>query len=242
MSETQAGCILIVDDNREMRDLLGGFLKREGYVCLEAADGVEMRRQISRQPPDLVLLDIMLPGEDGLSLCRWLRADSTIPVIMLTARGDDIDRILGLEMGADDYLSKPFNSRELLARIRAVLRRTQKRGGVEDSQPDGRRYGFDGWCLDLDRQELQSPDGVLVSLGSAEFRLLRTFVEKPGRVLSRSQLLDLCREGRDEVYDRSIDTLVSRLRRKIEADPRQPQWIKTVWGGGYQFCAQVEQL
>ncbi len=229
--------ILIVDDNAELRELLGRFLTGEGYRCREANDGAALRQALTRCEPDLIILDLMLPGEDGLSLCRWLRGHSQVPVIMLTAKGDDIDRILGLEMGADDYIPKPFNSRELLARIRAVLRRS---GGQATVNPaNGRIYSFAGWRLDLERQELTDPEGVLVTLSSAEYRLLKVLLEHPMHVLSRSRLLDLCRGDAVEVYDRSIDTLVSRLRRKIESDPKRPQLIKTVWGGGYRLSVSV---
>jgi two-component system OmpR family response regulator len=186
----------------------------------------------------------MLPGEDGLALCRWLRAHSTLPVIMLTARGDEIDRIVGLEMGADDYLAKPFNPRELVARIRAVLRRA---GTTQGGLAAGRRNGdptvlrFAGWRLDVARRELTSPDGVLVALSTGEFGLLAALASHPGRVLSRDHLLDLAR-GRDaQPFDRAIDVQVSRLRRKLEDDPKDPRMIKTVRGGGYLFTSDVER-
>jgi len=232
--------ILIVDDDREIRDLLGRFLTKHGYRATTAADGREMKKAIADWAIDLVVLDLMLPGEDGLQLCRNLRAESDLPVIMLTAMGEETDRIVGLEMGADDYLAKPFNPRELLARIKAVLRRTSSGGGQhEGADANARIAVFDGWRLDLDRRELTAPDGVLVPLTGGEYELLAAFVGRPQRVLSRDQLLDLAR-GRDaQPFDRAIDVQVSRLRRKIEADPAEPTLIRTVRGGGYMFTPKV---
>jgi two-component system OmpR family response regulator len=231
--------VLIVDDDREIRDLLSRFLAKNSYRVSTAADGREMRKALSDWAIDLIILDLMLPGEDGLTLCRNLRADSNIPVIMLTARGEEVDRIVGLEMGADDYLAKPFNPRELVARIKAVLRRT---GGAAGGLAGARRtengliFSFAGWTLDLDRRELTSADGVLVPLSGGEFGLLAAFAGYPQRVLSRDQLLDLARGREAQPFDRSIDVQVSRLRRKIEADPQHPALIKTVRGGGYMFA------
>lgn len=235
--------VLIVDDDREIRDLLARFLARHGLRTSIAADGREMRKVLADRAVDLVVLDVMLPGEDGLSLCRTLRASSDVPVIMLTAMGEEVDRIVGLEMGADDYLAKPFNPRELYARIKAVLRRTaapprQRRDAAGGGA--GSRLGFAGWTMDLDRRALTSPDGVLVPLSTGEFDLLAAFATHARRVLSRDQLLDLAR-GRDaQPFDRSIDVQVSRLRRKIETNPAEPELIKTVRGGGYLFTAEVE--
>ena len=236
--------LLIVDDDREIRELLSRFLRKHGFRVSVAVDGREMRKALAERAIDLVVLDLMLPGEDGLSVCRRLRSDSTMPVIMLTAMGEEIDRIVGLEMGADDYLAKPFNPRELLARINAVLRRTgasavhAARAADEQSTM---RVRFDGWTLDLNKRELISPSGVLVPMSAGEFALLATFVAHPQRVLSRDQLLDFAR-GRDaQPFDRAIDVQVSRLRRKIEDDPREPALIKTVRGGGYLFAPKVEQ-
>jgi len=183
------------------------------------------------------VLDLMLPGEDGLTLCRDLRAKSSLPVVMLTAMGEEMDRIIGLEMGADDYLAKPFNPRELLARIKAVLRRANLMPEVQDDLP-GKLY-FDHWQLDMSRRELIDEQGVSISLSTAEFDLLKVFLERPKRVLSRDQLLDLARGREAQAFDRAIDTLVSRLRRKLELDPKKPELIKTVWGGGYMFSAEV---
>lgn len=232
--------ILIVDDNAEIRDLLGRFLADHGYRVSTAANGIEMKRALNDAAIDLLVLDLMLPGEDGLTLCRNLRAQSEIPVIMLTAMGEETDRIVGLEMGADDYLAKPFNPRELLARIKAVLRRARSYPErISDENTDELR--FNGWRLSLERRELLDPEGVLVSLSTAEFSLLAAFATHPGRVLNRDQLLDLARGRESRAFDRAIDTLVSRLRRKLNDDPKQPEAIKTVRGGGYLFAPKVEK-
>ncbi|QXB30511.1 MULTISPECIES: response regulator [Aeromonas] len=232
--------ILVVDDHSEIRDLLKRFLEQHGLRVSCARDGKEMKRLLEEREFDLLVLDLMMPGEDGLTLCRELRVKSNLPIIMLTAMGEETDRIIGLEMGADDYLAKPFNPRELLARIKAVMRRTQA-----ETQPAAdtltRDLRFDRWLLDVNRRELVDEDGVGLSLSTAEFDLLKVFLERPQRVLSRDQLLDLAR-GREAVaFDRAIDTLVSRLRRKLERDPKNPELIKTIWGGGYMFSADVTQ-
>ena len=233
--------ILVVDDDREIRDLLARFLARHGMRVTTAKDGVEMIRLLDERRIDLVVLDLMLPGEDGLSLTRRLRQDrADIPIVMLTAMGEDTDRIVGLEMGADDYVAKPFNPRELLARIKAVLRRVQSGGAERQDQPHGAKLRFQGWVLDLATRDLISPDGVMIGLSAGEFSLLQVFVEHPRRVLSRDQLLDFAR-GRSAVpFDRSIDIQVSRLRRRLGDDAKDPQLIKTVRGGGYLFTAEVE--
>jgi two-component system OmpR family response regulator len=235
--------ILIVDDDREIRDLLSRFLVKNSYRATAAADGREMQKALAGRAIDLIVLDLMLPGEDGLALCRRLRGESSTPVIMLTAKGDEIDRIVGLEMGADDYLAKPFSARELLARIKAVLRRAgAAQGGLAGArqEPSSTVLAFAGWRLDLGNRELTSPDGVLVALSAGEFGLLAALASHPQRVLSRDQLLDLARGREAQAFDRSIDVQVSRLRRKIEADPREPTLIKTVRGGGYLFTPKVE--
>lgn len=235
--------ILIVDDDREIRDLLSRFLSRHGYRISVAGDGRAMRRVVADAAVDLVILDVMLPGEDGLSLCRGLRATSAVPIVMLTAIGEDVDRIVGLELGADDYVAKPFNPRELLARIRAVLRRA----GTPSGGLSGARRGetaalrFAGWRLDLDTRALNAPDGTLVPLSGGEFGLLAALALHPQRVLSRDQLLDLARGRGTNAFDRSIDVQISRLRRKIEHDPHEPGLIKTVRGGGYMFAPEVER-
>ncbi|MGN5230192.1 response regulator [Aeromonas veronii] len=233
--------ILVVDDHSEIRDLLKRFLEQHGLRVSCARDGKEMKRLLEEREFDLLVLDLMMPGEDGLTLCRELRVKSNLPIIMLTAMGEETDRIIGLEMGADDYLAKPFNPRELLARIKAVMRRTQA-----DTHPAAetltRDLRFDRWLLDVNRRGLVDEDGVGLSLSTAEFDLLKVFLERPQRVLSRDQLLDLAR-GREAVaFDRAIDTLVSRLRRKLERDPKNPELIKTIWGGGYMFSADVTQV
>lgn len=238
--ETQAH-ILVVDDNLDIRELVQRFLTDHGYRVSTAANGTAMKKVMAGAAIDLVVLDIMMPGEDGLTLCRNLRVKSDIPVIMLTAMVEDTDRIIGLEMGADDYLTKPFNPRELLARIKAVLRRTslqQRETPVEQSEC----LSFLGWTLHPSSHELTDPENTLVPLSTAELALLTAFVTRPGRVLSRDQLLDLAR-GRDaKAFDRAIDTLVSRLRRKLGDEPRSPQIIKTVRGGGYMFAPKVEHM
>lgn len=232
--------ILVVDDHSEIRDLLKRFLEQHGMRVSCARDGKEMKRLLDEREFDLLVLDLMMPGEDGLTLCRELRGKSRLPIIMLTAMGEETDRIIGLEMGADDYLSKPFNPRELLARIKAVMRRTQAES-LPVPETLTRDLRFDRWLLDVNRRELVDEEGVGMSLSTAEFDLLKVFLERPQRVLSRDQLLDLAR-GREAVaFDRAIDTLVSRLRRKLERDPKNPELIKTIWGGGYLFAADVTQ-
>lgn len=230
--------IAVIDDHRDIRELLVRYLGEHGYRVSAAESAATFRRQLENSAPDLIVLDVMMPGDDGLALCRELRAKSEIPIIFLTAMADDTDRIIGLEMGGDDYLTKPFNPRELLARIKAVMRRTQ-------SLPPTRHVvrseniHFANKMLDMSRQEVMGHDGVAVPLSNAEFRLLCVFLERPGIVLSRDQLLDLTSGRSAEVWDRSIDNQVSRLRRKIEDDPAQPALIKTCWGDGYQFVGKV---
>ena len=233
--------ILIVDDNREIRDLVSRLLTREGFRVSVAADGRAMRKTLADARIDLVLLDLMLPGEDGLSLCRGIRAESRLPIIMLTAKGDEVDRVIGLEMGADDYLAKPFGSRELVARIRAVLRRSSTDTPAPGPAPAEaqRRFRFDRWQFDTQSRELLGDDGVTVPLSTGEYELLLALVERPMRVLSRDQLLDLARGRAAAAFDRSIDTQISRLRKKLERDPAEPRVIKTVWGGGYMFAVPV---
>lgn len=239
MNDEQAPQILVVDDHREIRDLLSRYLSDHGFRVLQAEDGVAMKQCLNSHRVSLVLLDIMMPGDDGLVLCRYLREHTTLPVILLTAMGEDTDRIIGLEMGADDYVTKPFNPREVLARIKAVLRRVDALPPPA-SQAVGRQLRFEGWHLDVDRRRLVDPEGVEVALSTGEFNLLLVFLNHAGRVLSRDHLLDLA-EGREAApFDRSIDNRVSRLRKKLEQDSRNPELIKTVWGGGYQWTAEVE--
>lgn len=235
---TSEGHILVVDDHEDIRELVSGLLARAGYSVSTAADGRQMRRTLKESKVDLIVLDLMLPGEDGLTLCRDLRATTDLPVVMLTAKGEEFDRVLGLEMGADDYLAKPFGGRELIARVRAVLRRSRALPSGHVT-PGPKAWKFDRWSFDPSARSLRSHENVVVSLSTAEFNLLKAFVERPGVVLTRDQLLDLTR-GRDaDFVDRSIDTRISRLRRKIERDPQNPEILMTVWGGGYVFAAEV---
>jgi two-component system OmpR family response regulator len=232
------GQILIVDDDKEIRSLLAEYLESNGYRTLSAADGTAMRKTLESARVDLIVLDLNLPGQDGLTLCRALRAKSALPVIILTARDTPIDRILGLEIGADDYLAKPFEPRELLARIRSVLRRTRSLPPNLEP-PAAKRMHFGGWTLDLDSRHLINSEGVIVSLSGAEFRLLKVFLDHPNRVLNRDQLLNLTR-GRDaEPFDRSVDLQVSRIRQRLNEDARAPQLIKTVRSEGYVLSAAV---
>jgi two-component system OmpR family response regulator len=233
--------ILIVDDHREIRDLVSRALTKEGFRVSTAADGRTMQKVLDDGRIDLILLDLMLPGEDGLSLCRMLRAESNVPIIMLTAKGEEVDRVIGLEMGADDYLPKPFGSRELIARIKAVLRRSRDRGAEASTVQRPKHYHFDRWQLDTGARELLRADGVTVPLSTGEYDLLIAMVERPQHVLSRDQLLDLARGRAANAIDRSIDTQVSRLRKKLELDPGDPRIIKTVWGGGYMFTPAVSR-
>jgi two-component system OmpR family response regulator len=233
--------ILVVEDDRETRTLIAKYLRTNSCNVTTAADGREMDKAMADHRVDLLILDVMLPGEDGLSLCRRVRAESQLPIIMLTARGEDVDRILGLEMGADDYLPKPFNPRELLARINAVLRR-QASALNASATPSATALSFAGWQIDFRLRELRNPAGARVAMTSAEFDLLRTFCERPGRVLSRDSLLDLTQGRNAGSFERSIDVLVSRIRRKIEADPQDATLIKTVRSGGYMFTPDVEAI
>lgn len=234
--------ILIVDDDPELRRLIGEFLSQHGFEVSLAQDAAAMDAVLQRQKVDLVVLDLMMPGEDGLSVCRRLTAQGRTPVVMLSAAGEETDRIVGLEVGADDYVRKPCSPRELLARIRAVLRRAADRdGGGGDDAGEREIYEFGGWRLDMLRRELRSPDQVLVNLSSGEFALLRAFLEHPQRVLTRDQLLDYAR-GRDSfAYDRAIDVQVSRLRRKLDAASSGGELIKTVRNEGYVFAAPVKR-
>lgn len=223
--------VLVVDDDAGIRDLLADYLVKQGMTVSTARDGREMDDRLLEFTPDLVVMDLMLPGEDGLSLTRRLKAERDVPVIMLSARGEDIDRIVGLEVGADDYLPKPFNPRELLARIRAVLRRGGNR--VAEQQDEIARFG--PFSLDLAAQAL-SRDGEDIPLTQAEFTLLKIFVEHPNRALSRDQIMDWLKGYERDPFDRSIDVRVTRLRKKIEDDPANPVYIRTIWGQGYLFA------
>jgi two-component system OmpR family response regulator len=232
--------ILVVDDHREIRESLAQFLRKNGRRATAVENAEAARKAIKQSRVDLVILDIMMPGEDGLSLCRHIRETNRIPVILLSARAEDVDRIIGLEVGADDYVVKPFNPRELLARIDAVLRRTHALPPNVLS-PAGDTFRFDRWTLKVAERELVDESGAIHELSTGEYRLLLTFLQRPKIVLSRDQLLDLAFDRGSEVFDRAVDTQVSRLRRKIETDPTAPKLIKTVWGGGYVFTAPVEK-
>jgi two-component system, OmpR family, response regulator len=238
---TDNGHILVVDDQKDVCDVVAEYLTSEGYRVSTAQSGDEMRRVLAQNPADLVILDLMLPGEDGLALARALRSESQMGIVIVTGRGELVDRIIGLEMGADDYLPKPFNLRELLARVKSVLRRVQ---GATEARPapPRQRVRFSGWELDLASRELTSPGGEPVRLTTGEFDLLAVFVHNPNQVLSRTRLLDLARSREAGPFDRTIDVQVGRLRRKIEEDPQNPTMIKTVRGGGYTFAPTVEPI
>ena len=234
--------ILIVDDDPHIRKLLSEFLDGYGFSCKLAADGGEMGRVMAHSEIDVIILDLMLPGENGLSLCRQLRADSQIPIIMVTARGELSDRIVGLELGADDYVVKPFEPRELVARINTILRRTRTAAPASNVSPQKKaEVRFHGWHLNPLTHLLTSPAQLAIPLSNAEFRLLWAFIERPRCVLNRDQLLDAARGRAAEAFDRSIDLLVSRLRQKLQEDPRLPRLLKTVRGEGYLFDAEVSQ-
>lgn len=230
------GHIYIVDDNRELLDVISQYISDNGYKTSVAKNGEELRSLMNNGSPDLVVLDIMMPGEDGLSICRFLRETSEVPIIFLTALADDTDRIIGLEIGADDYLVKPFNPRELLARIRSVLRRTHSLppNKLLDLEV-AKNIKFDGWNLDVKARVLIDQNNVSYVLSTAEFKLLSVFLLHPNVELNREKLVDLARGREAHLFDRSIDTLISRLRAKIEKDIKNPQLIKTVWGKGYIF-------
>lgn len=228
--------ILIVEDDSDIRRLVSELMRRDGFGVEEAEDAVAMDAVLARLRPDLLILDLMLPGEDGIAICRRLRAQDTLPIIMLTAKSDEIDRVVGLEIGADDYLVKPFGSRELLARVRALLRRAS----APPSVPLSRRFAFDRFVVDLDARQLIHEDGEGIALTSAEFDLLACFVQRPRRVLTRDQILDWIRGRLADPFDRTVDMLVSRLRRKLEAAHPGANLISTVRNGGYLFTAPVK--
>ncbi len=230
--------LLIVDDDPEIRGLLHDFLVAQGFRVSTAADGLAMNRALAQWTVDLIVLDVNLPGEDGTSLCRRLRAHSTVPIIMLTAMASDVDRIVGLEVGADDYIVKPFNARELLARIRAVLRRSPR----QHARARPKRLRFAGLTLDQGRRELRTADDVVVHLSSGEYALLSVFLEQPQQVIAREALIERLRGESAAPFDRSIDIQVSRLRRKLEDAARAPAPITTVRGVGYHFAAAVEEI
>ncbi len=231
--------LLLVDDEASLREPLAEYLVRQGFAVSEAGDAARARSLLRESTPDLVLLDIMMPGEDGFSLCRHLVETRNLPVIFLTARGEATDRIVGLEIGADDYVVKPFEPRELVARIRSVLRRASK--GADTAGSDD-HYSFDGWRLDPLKRRMSDPEGTVVPISSAEFRLLVAFLEHPRQVLDRDRLLDMVQGREAHLFDRAVDNQVSRLRRKIEVDSRDPKLIQTVWGGGYRFACDVKRI
>ncbi|MGR4864174.1 response regulator [Caulobacter sp. LARHSG274] len=233
-----APVVLIVEDDPSLRTLLSRVLREEGFHPLSAAHGAEMARVIDANPIDLILLDIMLPGSNGFELCRALRRSSQVPIIILSARDEETDRLIGLELGADDYIAKPFSNRELVARIRAILRRTQ--GGAQSAPRGYQLLAFSNWTLDPGRRELISPEGAVVDLSGAEFDLLLAFVSSPQRVIGRERLLEMSRTRLADASDRSIDVLVSRLRRKLAAVQAEPL-LRTVRGVGYIFTAPVER-
>jgi len=231
--------ILLVDDEREIREPLASYLVRNGVRVTKAENGAVARQMLSAYAINLVLLDIMMPGEDGLALAGFIRATTAVPIILLTAKTEEMDRVVGLEIGADDYVTKPFSPRELLARIKAVLRRA---GEARVRAPDADTYGFGPWLLKSGERELVGEDNVAIPLSTGEYNLLHAFVTHPRRVLSRDQLLDLSQGRELAAFERSIDNHISRLRKKIEADPASPKLIKTVWGGGYMLAAEVKRL
>ncbi|MEZ5865415.1 MAG: response regulator [Geminicoccaceae bacterium] len=232
--------LLVVDDTRDVRDALRQYLQKQGYRVTTADSAQAARRELARAAIDLVILDVMMPGEDGLALCRELRARGNLPIILLTAMAEETDRIVGLEMGADDYVTKPFAPRELLARIKAVLRRAQSLPHRPGAPATAGRVRFDRWLFDPGTRDLVDEEGVTVPLSTGEYLLLTALLRHPGLVLSRDQLLDLTRGREAQPFDRSVDNQVSRLRKKLERDPRNPLLIKTHWGGGYSFTGRVE--
>ena len=230
--------LLIIDDDEKLNLLLTDYLGKMGFEVLSAVLPEEGLQLLEKKNPDLVILDVMLPEMDGFEVCRKIRQSSIVPVIMLTARGEVMDRVVGLEIGADDYLPKPFEPRELLARTRSVLRRSESLASVTSSD-EGTSYEFDGWSLNINRREFINPAGDHIDLTSGEFDFLKVFVEHPNRVLSRDQILEIAYTNDSPAYDRSVDIRIARLRKKIEQDPKAPQWIKTVRNAGYIFTATV---
>ena len=238
-AENENPQVLVVDDDAGIRDLLADYLAKQGLTVATARDGKEMDERLAAFPPDIIVMDLMMPGEDGLALTRRVKAGRDVPVIMLSARGEDIDRIVGLEVGADDYLAKPFNPRELLARIRAVLRRGNTTTKADQDAGELARFG--PFALDLAAQSL-SREGQEIPLTQAEFTLLKLFIEHPGRALSRDQIMDWLKGYERDPFDRSIDVRVTRLRKKLEDDPASPVYIRTIWGQGYLFSPKGKSV
>lgn len=239
--EKQQHHILVVDDDRGIRDLLGKFLRQQGFETSLAKNGLDMTLHLQQNNIDLIILDIMMPGDDGMMLCKKIRKESETPIIMLTALSEDVERILSLELGADDYMNKPFNPRELLARVRAILRRSHAVTAMDASGGATQHmlYHFQGWCLDQTARRLMSPEKVEITLSSGEFDLLLSFLRAPQQILSRDTLLDVTKNRPATPFDRSIDIQISRLRHKIEVNHKTPNIIKTVRGGGYVLAVPV---
>lgn len=238
----QRPSLLVVDDAFDIREPLATFLEKNGFKVTTAENAAAARSRLNADKIDLVVLDVMMPGEDGLSLCRYIAASSGTPVILLTAMSEETDRVVGLEVGADDYVTKPFSQRELLARIKTVLRRV---GDAKDARkPDGMdgTYIFEGWTFRVSERELRNPDGVMVPISTVDFYLLSTLLANPKKVLDRDELLELAHGMQPDIFDRTIDLQISRLRRKIEDDPKTPTFIKTVRGKGYVWCTDVEHV
>ncbi|MEW4468449.1 response regulator [Parasphingorhabdus sp. JC815] len=232
--------ILLVDDEATLREPLAEYLTKQGFRVQQASDASQARSVMNAFNFDIILLDIMMPGEDGLSFCRHVRDKTEIPVIFISAKGEELDRIVGLELGADDYITKPFSPRELVARIKVVLRRTTNGNGLQPGS--GTIYQFSGWTLKTDQRSLTDHEGVTVPLSSGEYQMLLALLSRAGQVLNRDQLLDITQGREAHAFDRAVDNQISRLRRKIEADPKNPEIIKTVWGGGYVLAGDVKTL
>ena len=233
--------ILLVDDESSLREPLADYLIRQGYKVQQASDASIARSLLNAYDFDIILLDIMMPGEDGLSLCRFVTDKTDIPVIFISAKTEETERIIGLELGADDYITKPFSPRELVARIKVVLRRAEK-GGQKQVATSGGVYQFSGWTLKCDKRSLVDAEGVNISLSTGEYQMLLALVSRAGKVLNRDQLLDITQGREAHAFDRAVDNQISRLRRKIETDPKNPEIIKTVWGGGYVLAGEVKSL
>ncbi|NCN83254.1 MAG: response regulator transcription factor [Sphingomonadales bacterium] len=233
--------ILLVDDEASLREPLAEYLIKQGYKVQQASDASIARSLLNAYDFDITLLDIMMPGEDGLSLCRFVTDKTDIPVIFISAKTEETERIIGLELGADDYITKPFSPRELVARIKVILRRAE-RGGTKPLGTSGGGYQFSGWTLKSDKRSLIDADGVNVSLSTGEYQMLLALVSRAGKVLNRDQLLDITQGREAHAFDRAVDNQISRLRRKIESDPKNPEIIKTVWGGGYMLAGEVKSL